>query len=79
MTWSPRNRSEDGDDIDNDNDDDLESSKENANITNTSHDSALNVSPRTRDGKNLLLVLLTLVISNTDNSKYHLLSNYINK
>lgn len=49
MTWSPRNRSEDGDDIDNDNDDDLESSKENANITNTSHDSALNVSPRTRD------------------------------
>ena len=39
MTWSPRNRSEDGDDIDND--DDVDSSKENGSVLNTSSDAVM--------------------------------------
>ena len=51
MTWSPRNRSEDGDDIDNDNDDDDDHSKENTNVLNSSLDTTSSISTENRPGK----------------------------
>ena len=49
MTWSPRNRSEDGDDIDNDDDDDHP--KETTNVLNTSLDTSSSISTEPRTGK----------------------------
>ena len=56
MTWSPRNRSEDGDDIDNE--DEIESSKENGNVSNNSADHGINDSSENSDGKKVLVYIL---------------------
>ena len=53
MTWSPRNRSEDGDDIDNDDDDDHP--KETTNVLNTSLDTSSSISTEPRTGKHRTL------------------------
>ena len=53
MTWSPRNRSEDGDDIDND--DDVDSSKENGSVLNTSADAVMHGISENSEGKVLLV------------------------
>ena len=50
MTWSPRNRSEDGDDIDND--DDVDSSKENGSVLNTSSDTVMHGIAENSEGEN---------------------------
>ena len=53
MTWSPRNRSEDGDDIDND--DDVDSSKENGSVLNTSSDAVMHGISENSEGEVLLV------------------------
>ena len=56
MTWSPRNRSEDGDDVDNDDDDD-DHAKDNTNVLNTSLDTTSSISTEHRSGKHTAVVI----------------------
>ena len=63
MTWSPRNRSEDGDDIDND--DDVDSSKENGSVLNTSADAVMHGISENSEGEVFIYIISSHIYHTT--------------